>query len=510
MSESLVKAQTVAPPPWLLAPLAVITAAGCVLFVALQQWILPLSLLQGVMALTGLAAGALLVFGPSRIVLTAVFLLALLDHSFRSMAIVPFAGVEWHPRDLLLLLLFAHAGVKLWRRRLWIHWTPLHVGMLLYTAFFAYAAWRGLWLGNAPRDIIAECRAPLFLGAFWVFAGAVREPRELQYYGNLALCVLVLLASATVVAFGWFALTGPIANTQSALGEFVPRVLGGGTVQSIRPGGHMWLEVGFVVALGMLLCPREPWYRKAVYLGLVPLFCAAIAAGMMRTALVSVVVSAAVMLWLNLPRVARGLALSLALGLAAVCVMLSVFLLPGDLGQALAGDRSLTARAVETQGALAAVREYPFFGAGFGASFEALGLAQRDSGGSAIPVDYHSLHNVWLYFLWKGGLVGLGLVVLALGGMLLYSQDVVNWLPSMSQRCLGRALQAALIGQIVASTAMPRLTYANGALFLGLWAMAFVLLARMADEAAARKPAPARLMLPVEEKPSPFVEPAGL
>lgn len=508
MTDAPLKPSSVAPPLWLLLPAAAVSAAVCGAIIALQQWYVPLSLVQWIAALLGGAAGALLVFGPSRIILTSVFLLALLDHSFRSPAIIPIAGVEWHPRELLLLLLFAHAGVKLWQRQLWLEWTPLHLGMLLYTAFFAYAAWRGLWLGHAPRDIIAECRAPLFLGAFWVFAGAARAPRELHYYGNLALCMLVLLASATVAAFGWFALAGPIANTQNALGEFVPRLVAGIPLQSIRPSGHMWLEAGFVVSLGMLLCPREPWYRKAVYRGLVPLFGAAIAAGMMRTALVSVAASVLVILWLNLPRVGRGLALSLGLGTAAVGLLLVLLQSPGDLGQVLAGDRSLTARAVETQGALGAFKEHPFFGAGFGASFEALGLAQRDSSGSAVPVDYRSLHNVWLYFLWKGGLVGLALVVLALGGMLLYSQAVVNRLPSMSQRCLGRALQAACIGQLVASTGMPRLTYANGALFLGLWAMAFVLLARLADEATARKPAPARLMLPVNEVQSPFVEPA--
>jgi uncharacterized membrane protein len=89
---------------------------------------------------------------------------------------------------------------------------------------------------------------------------------------------------------------------------------------------------------------------------------------------------------------------------------------------------------------------------------------------------------VWLYLLWKAGLAGLALALLALAGMLIYSQHVVSRLPSMSQRCLGRALQAVLIGQLVASAAMPRLTYANGALFLGFWAMAMVLLEQGTEE----------------------------
>ncbi|MCF6287479.1 MAG: hypothetical protein L3K26_20195, partial [Candidatus Hydrogenedentes bacterium] len=99
---------------------------------------------------------------------------------------------------------------------------------------------------------------------------------------------------------------------------------------------------------------------------------------------------------------------------------------------------------------------------------------------SAIPVDYDSLHNFWLYLAWKGGLVGLALVVLALGGLLLYSNRITKRLSTMNQRCFARALQAIFIGQLVASCAMPRLTYANGALFLVIWTMAFVLLERNA------------------------------
>jgi len=510
MAESLAKMKSVALPVWLLLPLAILTAAAAVGGVALQQRYLSLTPMQASAAIAGIAGIAVLLFGPSRLILTTVFLLALLDHQFRSFAILPFAGVEWHPRELLLLLLLAHGAVKLWQRRLSIRWTPMHFGMLLYTAVFAYMAFRGLWLDHAPRDIIAECRAPLFLLSFWVFAGAIRDARELLYFGNLALCVIVLLATATLAAFGYFALAGPIANTQNAMGEFVPRVLAGIPVQSIRPSGHAWLESSFVVCLGMLLCPREPWYRRALYIGLVPLFAGAIAAGMMRTALVSVCVSVLVLFWLNLPRVGRGLALSLALGVLAVAAYVAVLQSWESLGEAISGDRSLTARTVESQGALSAAWEHPIFGAGLGASFVALDLAQPDSTSSAIQSEYHSLHNVWLYFLWKGGVLGLGLVLLALGGMLLYSQHIVNRLPSMSQRCLGRALQAALIGQLVASATMARLTFPNGGLYVGFWALSFVLL-----EAYSRDNSDTTLEVmknrpetqEKREESSPFVEP---
>lgn len=482
MSDTNLKAHSVAPPFAMLVPAAVLSAVAALAVVVWQQTSVPLYPFQFIAGLAGIVACTMLVLGPSRIILTLVFLLALLDHQFRSPFIFPFAEVEWHPRELLLLLLFIHAAVKLAQYRLWIRWTPLHVAMLLYTTVFAYAAWRGLWLGNDPRAVIAECRAPLFLGAFWVFAAAVKTPRDLHYYGYLALCVITVLATATAGAFAYFAVSGPIPNTQNAFGEFVPRILAGIPVQSIRPSGHAWFEAALVVMVGMLLCPSEPWYRKAVYALLAVLFAAAIGAGMMRTALVSVSVSTVIMLWLNLPRVGKGLSLSLLL--FVVCSAAFWALLHHDGASGMPGfqDRSINARAVETAGAIEAIGRHPLFGSGFGSSFEALGLAQKDSASSAIPVAYHSLHNVWLYIAWKAGLVGLCLAVMALAGMLIYSHWIIERLPSMSQRCLGRALQAVLVGQLVASATMPRLTYANGALFLGGWVMAIVLLERGAKK----------------------------
>lgn len=472
------KTHSVAPPLAILVPAVVLNVVAVLTVVIWQQANVPLTTLQLIAGLVGIALCTICVLGPSRIILTLVFLLALLDHQFRSPLIVPFAGVEWHLRELLLILLLVHFAVKIVQPRVWIHWTPLHVAMLLYMAVFAYAAWRGLWLGNDPRYIIAECRSPLFLLAFWVFAGTVKTSRDLFYYGYLALCVLAVLAVVTIGAFAYFAVTGPTANTQNALGEFVPRLVAGIPLQSIRPSGHAWFEAAFVVSVGMLLCPREPWYRKAVCAGLAVLFAAAIGAGMMRTAFVSVTVSLGVMLWLNLPSVGKGLTLSLMLFFVGSVACMALHNSDSVYGWPSFQDRSLNARAVETAGALEAIDQQPLFGSGFGSSFEALGLAQKDSASSAIPVAYHSLHNVWLYFLWKGGVVGLAMAILALGGMLIYSQHIVIHLPTMSQRCFGRALQAVLVGQLVASAAMPRLTYANGALFLSIWVMAFVLLAR--------------------------------
>ncbi|MBX3179813.1 MAG: O-antigen ligase family protein [Candidatus Hydrogenedentes bacterium] len=448
----------------------------------MQQPFPPLSSAQFAVTLATITAATLLIFGPSRIVLTALFLVALLDHPFRSHAIIHAAGIEWHPRELLLLALFAHGAVACMRRRFWLEWTPIHFGMLLYTAVFAYAAWRGLWLGHTPGDIIAESRAPLFLGAFWIFAGTVRDPRDLAYYRYLALCALVLMAAATIAAFGWFALHGPIPNTQNAFGEFVPRLIQGLPLQSIRPAGHAWLEAGLVVVLSMLMCPREPGLRKAIYVPLALLFAAAIATGMMRTAIISVGVSLAVLCWLNLPRAGRGLALALGMGLIAVAAPMAL-LQPDRLpGAPIETDRSLTARAVESAGALEAIRQRPFFGAGLGSGFEALGLAQKDSASSAIPEEYRSLHNAWLYIAWKSGLAGLGIALLALGIILLHSQQIINRLPAMNERCLGRGLQAALAGQLVASAAMPRLTWSSGALFLSIWATAFLLLERRVEK----------------------------
>ena len=480
MLDTVARTRSIAPPLWLTGPVALLSAAVALALAGFQQVYFPLSTTVVVAALAVVVFCTVFVFGPSRIVLTLVFLLALLDHQFRSPIILPVGGVEWHPRELLLLVLFAHVMVKVAQQRFWITWTPMHVAMLLYTCVFAYAAWRGLWLGNDLRAIIAECRAPLFLGAFWAFSGTMGMSRDRFYYGYLALCFVTLMAVATVVAFVYFAVAGPIPNTQNFLGEFVPRIIAGSSLQSIRPSGHAWFEAALVVSVAMLLCPREPWYRKTIYVGLAVLMAGAIGAGMMRTAFVSVAMSMVALLWLNLPRPGKGLLLALVLlvltgwGFAA--------LLRGEgNGTPTFRDHALNARVIETEGAMEAIRQHPLLGSGFGSSFEALGLAQRDSSTSAVPVAYRSLHNVWIYIAWKAGLVGLALAVLALVGMLISSQCLVARLPSMSQRCLGRALQAVLIGQIVASAAMPRLTYANGALFLGIWLMAMVLLGREAE-----------------------------
>jgi len=476
MQDSELKTTSVVPPLWQLVPLALVVAGACTGALYAMEGVMPYFSSTDILLWTGgFGMAAALLFGPSRLILTLVFVGALLSHQFRSPFIVPFAGVEWHPRELLLLLLLAHVVVKVWQRRVRLDWGPFHLALLVYGAVFAYAAWRGLWLGNSTESVIAELRAPLFLLAFWAFALCIRRDDDLYYYGYLALCVATLLALATV-AYGVYAtLAGPFPNTQNAFGEFVPRNLGGLVIQSVRPSGHAWLEVGLVLCTGMFFCPREPWFRRLIYVGLGTVFAAAIAVGWMRTAFLSVGVSVLVLLWLNLPRVVKGL----SLGLVALMVFLGVLVLAQrDPARWFAGDASLTARGVEYTGALLAMKTYPFFGAGLGASFEGLGLATETSADSAIPIAYDSLHNSWLYVAWKGGLVGIATLVLALVGLLVYSTRITRQLPTMNQRCFARALQAVLIGQLVASCTMPRLTYANGALFLALWTMAFVLLER--------------------------------
>ena len=460
----------------ILVPGAVLCAAVTVALFYLQQHYLPMNTMTLLGTLLGTVFVAALLFGPSRFILSVVFIYALTGHQFRSLVVIPFLGVEWHPRELLLLLLLAHGFLQILRGRFWIHWSPIHLGMLLYTAFFAYAAWRGLQLGNGSQAVIAELRAPLFLAAFWVFAGCIRSPRDLYYYGYLALCVVTLWSVATLAVFVGAAMTGPWPNMQNALGEFVPRGVLGRVLLSVRPSGHAMMEAGLILCVGMFCCPREPWFRRAIYLGLGTLFSGAIAVGFMRTALISLAISLLFLAWLNLPRRAKGMATGLAL---LVALGVGIFLYQNSPSSFVTGSTSLNARYVESSGAITAMDAHPFFGAGLGASFEALGLVAKTSNFSAIPTRYDSLHNVWLYFAWKGGLVGLAMVVVALVGMLLYSNRITKQLPTMSLRCVARCLQAVLLGQLVASCTMARLTYANGALFLVIWAMAFVLLDTM-------------------------------
>jgi O-antigen ligase len=173
-------------------------------------------------------------------------------------------------------------------------------------------------------------------------------------------------------------------------------------------------------------------------------------------------------------------AIFVAVGLEVHTVLLD--LVPEDLGISLMG------RFVEIEGAWEAFLREPLLGAGMGSTFEGMGYVAKTTQYSFAQVEYQTVHNVWIYYLFKGGLVGMALILLGLGGIVWRGYWIADRITAARERFLMRGLLAAFIGQLVASLAMPRLTYPIGGVFLAMMAAAFAVMARsVADGPAAAR-----------------------
>ncbi|MCC6143996.1 MAG: hypothetical protein IT368_09335, partial [Candidatus Hydrogenedentes bacterium] len=83
-----------------------------------------------------------------------------------------------------------------------------------------------------------------------------------------------------------------------------------------------------------------------------------------------------------------------------------------------------------------------------------------------------------MYFLFKGGMVGTMFVLLGLGGIFARGYITVDKLSDMRDRFFLRAMLAAYAGQLLASLAMPRLTYPEGHVFVAMMAAVFFAMAQ--------------------------------
>ena len=281
------------------------------------------------------------------------------------------------------------------------------------------------------------------------------------------------------LAFFGYTLVAGVINVQNWLGEFVPRIVGPWLLQSVRPNGHMFFEVAVVVLAGMLFCPDLSRVRRAVYALLILLLLAAIAVMMMRTAYIALFLSLAVLVVLHLPREAQAWAGVTGLGAAAALAAFFGLHLHETLDQWIPGlEVSLRGRLVEIEGALRMFRREPLLGAGMGSKFTGMGFVAKTTLLSVAQADYQTVHNVWMYYLFKGGMAGMVLVFLGLGGIALRARAITETLPSRKDRFFMKGLLAACGGQLIASLAMPRLTYPIGGVFLAMIAAAFVLASR--------------------------------
>jgi hypothetical protein len=435
-------------------------------------------LLGGVL-LAGFLGLLVLLFGPTRLT-TALFLVSmLLFHQHLSVFIVPAGGVEWHPRELLLFLFLAHAAVQLVARRVSLWEDPVHFYMAVYLGFYVLTGAVGLTHQYVLQEIIEECRYPVFLASYPALLVCVRGRQEIFAYSRLVCLVTVLVAAASVLFFLYTLTLGSVINVQNAYGAFVQRQVGPLLLQSVRANGHMYFEIGLVMLVSLLACPAVRLRRKVLYAGVCVLFAAAIVITMMRTAYVAVGLSLALLVLLSLPSALRRVALFA--GTFTVSVVLVVFgLALYETIQAALPDVevSLKGRTVEMAGAWEEFVAHPLVGVGMGRSFEAFGYVAKTSELSYAQSEYQTLHNVWMYFLFKGGLAGMLLAVVGLVGLGLRGVQLVDRLQDPFERFYARGLAAAFAGQLVASLAMPRLTYPQGHVFVAMVAVAFLWLAR--------------------------------
>lgn len=477
--------------PWLWIT-AVFLALGIAVFIPMAgRWagIPEYDYLLGGLAVAGLGALYLLIVGPSRITV-AVFLLFIIgSHQFRSPFILPFAGIEFHPRELLLFVLLAHFGFKLLTQKAVLQPDMAYYFLYLYAAYFALIAARGALRQPDIKVVISECRYPFFLISFFALAACIRDKKDLFFQLKACFALTVLIAGASILFFAYTFVTGHIINAQNYLGEYVPRLIGPFLLQSVRANGHMLFEVSVVVLISLMLCPGIGFWRKSLLAVVLMILLAAILLTMMRTAYVSLFVSLSALALLFMPREIQTLAWFFGLvflGVVFTAVGLGVHemvlqMMPENVGVSLLG------RFVEIKGAWLAFLRDPLLGAGMGSTFEGMGYVAKTTQLSFTVVEYQTVHNAWIYYLFKGGLLGMTMVLAGLGGIIWRGYWVIDRLNSLPERFLMRGLLAAYIGQLVASLAMPRLTYPSGFVFVAMMAAVFSVMARSIPPASSEE-----------------------
>jgi O-antigen ligase len=439
----------------------------------------------------GVAGVAVLVLGPSWIIISLFVAKMFLGHQHLSLFVLPLGGIEFTPRELWLFLLIGHFAAQLVLGRLTIRPDLFHYFVYLYAFYFMLIAAVGVWNQPNLTAIIQELRYPIFLGTYFIFATCAPTRENLWWYAKGILALTVCVATASTLFFFYTFLTGNVINVQNSFGEFVRRAVGPLLLQSVRPNGHMYFEVCSVVLIALLCCPTVKLRWKLVFTALLGLFAFAIVITMMRTAYVALACSLAALAFLGMPRGVRWVAA--LCGVTVVCFGAAIFgfEIYEQIRRGIPDlEVSLQARMEEMRGAWKLFTYYPLFGAGMGSSFEGMGWAAKSSSLAYARGTYQTLHNVWMYFLLKGGLVGITLILFALGGILGRAYHLMEHREDAFERFFMRGLLAAVAGQLVASLAMPRLTFPEGHVFLAMATAAFFILSRPRETHAGETIAP--------------------
>ncbi len=434
---------------------------------------------MGVAAALAIAFGLLFAFGPSRFPLVIFVGYMAAAHQYRSLVTKQFGGIEWHPREVLLFMLLFHFGAKLLQGKAsWRH-DLTDIPMILYGAFFLDIAVCGLLREADLHRWIAECRYPIFLCSYIAFASLIRDKRML-YQGLWFLFALGTAIACLALAFFCYTfVTRHVVNTQNAFGEYVPRQLGPLLVQSVRPNGHMLFEIALTVLASLFFCPTLTRVQRFGCVLGIGLFGAAIAIGMMRTAYVAVALSLALTGFFLIPSQATRrslLAVTLIGGTVAALFSAATFYAYFTGIAPILGE-SLRGRIEEIKGAWGVFMQHPLMGGGMGSTFEAMGFVSKTSTLAYGQAEYQTVHNVWMYFLSKGGLFGFVLAATALTGLWARGVALIGRATNAVDRYVLIGLVASFGGQLIASLAMPRLTYPNGHVYVAIMAACWVVLA---------------------------------
>ncbi len=427
----------------------------------------------------GVGLATAYVFAPSGLAVSLFLLFMVASHFSRPFAVLPLGGVEWRPVEMALAFLLMHGAVRWMRGHARFHFDPIHYGLYLVAVFYLYAAVRGYWAGNSPALIVGECRYAIFLAAYPVFVMAMPTARSLRYPLLMILALTVLIAVLSLAFFAYAQISGNFTGTQNALGEFVERQVGTFHFQSVRANGHVFIEIVFVVLTARFFGARLSTRQRFVHGSLMLLLALAILITAMRTAYLAVFVSLMALALLRAPRRIQYLSAMLGLTGLVVAVVLAGLLYSGAFASWFpALGASLKGRFVELEGGLGLFAAHPLLGTGLGSTFEAMGYVSKTTQFSVAPATYQMVHNVWLYYLYKGGLIGMGFVLIGLGGITVRAHYIAERMPLPDDRVLMRGLWAAFVGQLAASLTMPRLVYPIGLVLVCLFGCVFVAVAR--------------------------------
>ncbi|MCX8064753.1 MAG: hypothetical protein N3G21_06225 [Candidatus Hydrogenedentes bacterium] len=411
---------------------------------------------------------------------TIFLIFMMLSHYYLSPIIFPVAGMELHPRELMNLAFISNFLVNVVFGRVYWRKSIFLIFAWLYFLFFIYCAVIGFLFGHHWQRVVAEIRFPLFFLSSFILPHCWKDLEQLKLTLRVMLGVSLIVVLMSYALFLYPLVTGRYFRVQNFLGEFLPYKVGPFRLQEVRFNGHMYFELWYGIFLSSFFA-KEKWREKIKSLLLVIIFLFAILILKMNTALVSVFMISGIIIIAYLPSRLR-----LFFGLIFTFLILSFFLTLAYLfySEILSWTNSrlgisLQARLVEVTGALQNFMESPLLGKGFGSMFVGLGLASNFARDLYAQATFQTLHNLWFYWLFKGGIIGMILIFSAFLGLFLKSaflifgkgeklrEDAYYWIGWWS----------VWISQIlIISLAFPRISYPIGQVFFALSIACFIVL----------------------------------